>query len=109
MKKFKILIKTFKEWLIIKLGGNVRPRLLPPVAISYTYLKPVLYKVTYVTNMRNILLSDENFIKETLYAKVAKEILPQIVDIKSTTYMDEIVYTLTVNAIPISNEKGEQE
>jgi len=62
-------IKKFKEWLIIKLGGYVEPLSLPPNTISYTYLKPNVYKITHVANMRNILLSDENYVKDLLYAK----------------------------------------
>lgn len=104
----KETIKKFKEWLIIKLGGYVEPLLLPSNAISYTYLKPNVYKITHMANMRNILLSDENYVKDLLYAKVKKEILPRISKITSEIIGDRKEYTLTIMAIdPQENDTGE--
>ena len=94
-------IKKFKEWLIIKLGGYVLWTEAKAVVICSTTI-PAVYKVSYKIPLdedKRVNELDPRYIKDTLYSKAYKDILPRISKITSQTFGGMKAYTLTIKAI----------
>lgn len=101
----KKLIKKFKEWLIIKLGGYVSWIEAKTVVNSYTAV-PTVYKVSYAIPLSLDDKSERGIEKDLLYAKAHTDILPRISKITSEIIGGRKEYTLTITAIQ-ENDIGE--